>query len=84
MNDDDEALLAFEEDWTGTQATKDEAIFLALGLSPARYQQRILTLLDDPEAEAAFPQLIHRLRRLELGRSDARIERANRTPKSSL
>lgn len=76
MTDEDAALLAFEEDWTGTLATKYEAVFQGLGLSPARYHQRILELLDDAEAEAAFPQLIHRLRRIEAERADARQKRA--------
>lgn len=83
MTDDDAALLAFEEDWTGTLATKYEAVYQALGLSPARYHQRILELLDDGEAEAAFPQLIHRLRRLEAERADAREKRAESVRDSS-
>ncbi len=72
----DRDLLAFEDAWRGPLAAKDEAIVVTLGLTPARYQQRLLALLDDGDAEAAFPQLIHRLRRLELARADARRARA--------
>lgn len=72
----DRDLLAFEDAWRGPLAAKDEAVVVRLGLSPARYQQRLLVLVQDGEAEAAYPMLVHRLRRQELRRSDGRRERA--------
>ena len=72
----DRQILAFEDSWHGAPAAKDEAVNVRLELSPARCQQRLLALIREPEAEAAFPQLVHRLRRLELARADERRDRA--------
>ncbi|MFT4081204.1 MAG: DUF3263 domain-containing protein [Nocardioides sp.] len=50
------------------------AAMVELGLTAPRYYQRLMVLLDDPEAEAVAPGLVRRLRRLR----DAR--RRVRTP----
>ena len=47
---------------------REAAIRERLGISPTRYHQLLNASLDDPEAEAEFPMLVHRLRRLRDGR----------------
>jgi len=76
LSDADRALLAFERDWTGQPAAKDEAIATVLGLSPARYQQRLLALIRLPEAVRYDPLLVSRLTRLESARAAERQARA--------
>jgi hypothetical protein len=77
LTPDDVALLEFERDWTGTRAAKDEAIATVLGLSPARYQQRLLALIGLPEAVRYDPLLVSRLTRLESARAAERRARAS-------
>lgn len=43
-----------------------------LGYTETRYAQVLTALLERPDAEAAYPQLIHRLRRLRDVRRAAR------------
>lgn len=76
LGDSDRALLDFERDWTGRPAAKDEAIATVLGLSPARYQQRLLALIRLPEAVRYDPLLVSRLTRLESARAAERQARA--------
>jgi len=73
----DAAILAFERDWVGAPAAKDEAIAARLGLSPARYQQRLLALIRLPEAVRYDPLLVSRLTRLESARAAERQARAS-------
>lgn len=76
LSPEDTALLDFEREWTGSPAAKDEAIATSLGLSPARYQQRLLALIRLPEAVRYDPLLVSRLTRLESARATERQERA--------
>ena len=75
-SDSARAVLAFERDFTGARAAKDEAIATELGLSPARYQQRLLALIRLPEAVRYDPLLVSRLTRLESARAAERQARA--------
>ena len=76
LSESDLAVLAFERDFAGAPAAKDEAIATVLGLSPARYQQRLLALIRLPEAVRYDPLLVSRLTRLESARAAERQSRA--------
>ena len=77
LDETDLAVLAFERDFTGSAAAKEEAIATRLGLSPARYQQRLTTLIRRPEAVRYDPMLVSRLLRLETARAAERQRRAS-------
>jgi len=68
----DRALLDFEKrPWPSTGA-KEQAIRERFDLSASRYFQDLNALLDRPEALAADPVLVNRLRRLRTARRQAR------------
>lgn len=73
----DLAILDFERDFTGTAAAKEEAIATRLGLSPARYQQRLRAISRLPEAVRYDPMLVSRITRLEAARASERQARAS-------
>lgn len=80
LSDRDRALLDFESRWTRHGAAKEEAVRRELGLAPARYYQLLERLVDDQDALAHDPMLVHRLRRLRDARERERRARAgNRT-----
>lgn len=54
---------------------KEQHVLEHLGWNPTRYHQVLNHLLDRPEALAADPQLVNRLRRLRDQRSRARSAR---------
>ena len=72
----DRLLLTFEELHPKPGGTKDEEIRQAFGFSAVRYYQQLHALLPTMDAEAEFPQLVHRLRRLALEREERRRDRA--------
>lgn len=76
LSDRDRALLDFESQWTRHGAAKEEAVRSDLGLAPARYYQLLERLLDDADAVAYAPMLVHRLRRLREQRDGERRARA--------
>ncbi|MCT9821095.1 DUF3263 domain-containing protein [Microbacterium sp. W1N] len=59
----DLTILDFEARWDRHGAAKEEAVRTELGLTPARYYQLLTRLLDDADALAHDPLLVHRLRR---------------------
>jgi hypothetical protein len=61
---DDLAVLDLEDRWWRHPGAKETAIREELGTTPVRYYQRLVALLDRPEALAARPVLVSRLRRL--------------------
>lgn len=63
LSDRDQAILHFERHWAVRDGRKDLAIRDELGLSPSRFYAARDRLLDDPEALAADPLLVRRLRR---------------------
>lgn len=59
----------------GARAT---AIREQVGMSEVRHAQVVLSLLDRPDVEAEYPQLVHRLRRLrDARRSERHAARAS-------
>jgi hypothetical protein len=68
-------ILSFERDWWKYAGAKEEAIKERFALSATRYYQVLNTLVDRPEALAADPMLVKRLRRLRSSRQKARAAR---------
>lgn len=64
LTETDTAILVLESKFWRYQGAKEEAIRSELDLSPARYYQRLLALMGDPEALARAPVTVNRLRRL--------------------
>jgi hypothetical protein len=68
----DRQILAFERRRWLHPGAKDTAIRETFGVTPWRYQQELLALLDRPEALQHDPQLVLRLRRLREHRQQHR------------
>lgn len=65
LTDRETQILEFEDAHTGGHLGRKElAIFDDLHLRPARYYQLLNRLLDNPDALAAYPALVTRLRRI--------------------
>ncbi|TNC28094.1 DUF3263 domain-containing protein [Amycolatopsis alkalitolerans] len=69
------AILAFERQWWRHAGAKEEAIRKQFNLSPTRYYQLLNRLLEKPEAVAADPMLVKRLRKLRTTRARNRVAR---------
>lgn len=67
-------MLAFERQWWRRPGAKETAIREQFAMSPTRYYQMLNGLVDRPDALAADPVLVRRLRRLRAAR------RRNRSP----
>ena len=61
-------MLAFERQWWRRAGAKETAIRDRFGVPPTRYYQVLNALVDRPEALAADPLLVRRLRRLRAAR----------------
>ena len=68
-------ILSFERDWWKYAGAKEEAIKERFALSATRYYQVLNALVDRPEALAADPMLVKRLRRVRSSRQKARAAR---------
>lgn len=68
-------ILAFERQWWKYAGAKEEAIKDLFAMSATRYYQVLNALVDRPEALAADPMLVKRLRRLRASRQKARAAR---------
>jgi uncharacterized protein DUF3263 len=68
LSEQERAILAIERDWYRRAGSKEQRIRDELGISAVRYFQLLNKLIDRPEALAADPVLVGRLRR----RRDAR------------
>ncbi len=68
-------ILAFERQWWKYAGSKEEAIKELFSMSATRYYQVLNALVDRPEALAADPMLVKRLRRLRASRQKARAAR---------
>lgn len=68
-------ILAFERQWWKYAGAKEDAIKELFSLSATRYYQILNALVDRPEALAADPMLVKRLRRLRASRQKARAAR---------
>ena len=69
------AILAFERQWWKYAGAKEQAIRELFDMSATRYYQVLNALIDRPEALAADPMLVKRLRRLRAARQRARSAR---------
>ncbi|NLG54065.1 MAG: DUF3263 domain-containing protein [Rhodococcus sp.] len=68
-------ILSFERQWWKYAGAKEEAIKELFDMSATRYYQVLNALVDRPEAMAADPMLVKRLRRLRASRQKARAAR---------
>ena len=71
----DQEILAFERQWWKYAGAKEQAIRELFDMSATRYYQVLNVLIDTPEALAADPMLVKRLRRLRASRQRARSAR---------
>ncbi|MGW6377605.1 DUF3263 domain-containing protein [Rhodococcus sp. NPDC055112] len=71
----DHDILSFERQWWKYAGAKEEAIKELFDMSATRYYQVLNALVDRPEALAADPMLVKRLRRLRASRQKARAAR---------
>ena len=71
----DREILAFERQWWKYAGAKEQAIRDLFDMSATRYYLVLNTLIDAPEALAADPLLVKRLRRLRSSRQRARSAR---------
>jgi hypothetical protein len=65
-------MLTFERQWWRRPGAKETAIRDHFGVTPTRYYQVLNALVDRPDALAADPILVRRLRRLRLARQRTR------------
>ena len=72
-------ILAFERQWWKYAGAKEEAIRDLFDLPATRYYQLLNALLDRPEALAADPVLVRRLRRLRDSRRRSAAPRLSGT-----
>lgn len=68
-------ILAFERQWWKYAGAKEQAIRELFDMSATRYYQVLNALVDRPDALAADPMLVKRLRRLRQSRQRARAAR---------
>jgi len=68
-----QAILEFEGEAWKLGIPKHRAIREHLGISPTRYHQLLNRIVDTPEALAADPMLVRRLRRLREARRRRRV-----------
>jgi Protein of unknown function (DUF3263) len=65
-------MLTFERQWWRQAGAKETAIRDLFGVTPTRYYQVLNALVDRPDALAADPLLVRRLRRLRTARQRQR------------
>ena len=75
LSDRDREMLAFERQWWKYAGSKEQAIRELFDVSDTRYYQLLNALIDRPEALAADPLLVRRLRRLRASRQHSRSAR---------
>jgi hypothetical protein len=75
LSEREREILGFERQWWRFAGAKEQAIRELFGLSATRYYQVLNALIDRPEALAADPMLVKRLRRLRTTRQRARSAR---------
>lgn len=68
-------MLTFERQWWRQAGAKETAIRDRFGVTPTRYYQVLNALVDRPDALAADPLLVRRLRRLRTARQRQRCVR---------
>ncbi|HWA65321.1 MAG TPA: DUF3263 domain-containing protein [Mycobacteriales bacterium] len=75
LSERDSAILEFERQWWKYAGAKEQAIRDLFDMSATRYYQVLNALLDRPEALAADPMLVKRLRRMRAARQRQRSAR---------
>ena len=65
-------MLTFERQWWRRPGAKETAIRDRFGVTPTRYYQVLNALVDRPDALAADPVLVRRLRRVRTSRQRTR------------
>ncbi|MGL5810828.1 MAG: DUF3263 domain-containing protein [Nocardioides sp.] len=75
LSDRDRAILEFERQWWKYAGAKETAVRDHFDMSATRYYQVLNALIDRPEALAADPLLVRRLRRLRATRQRQRSAR---------
>jgi len=75
LNRRDREILAFERQWWKYAGAKEQAIRELFDMSATRYYQVLNALIDTPEALAADPMLVKRLRRMRADRQRRRSAR---------
>ncbi len=75
LTDDETAILDFERQWWKYAGAKEQAVRERFGCSSTRYYQLVNAIIDKPEALAAEPMLVRRLRRLRASRARQRSAR---------
>ncbi|HET8600445.1 MAG TPA: DUF3263 domain-containing protein [Segeticoccus sp.] len=75
LSERDHEILTFERQWWKYAGAKEQAIRELFDMSSTRYYQVLNALIDTPEALAADPMLVKRLRRLRASRQRARSAR---------
>ena len=68
-------ILTFERQWWKYAGAKEDAIKELFSMSATRYYQVLNALVDRPDALAADPMLVKRLRRLRASRQKVRAAR---------
>ena len=68
-------ILAFERQWWKYAGAKEQAVKELFDMSATRYYQVLNAIIDTPEALAADPMLVKRLRRMRASRQRARTAR---------
>ncbi|WP_235738034.1 DUF3263 domain-containing protein [Nocardioides alcanivorans] len=71
----DADILEFERHWWKYAGAKEQAVREKFDMSSTRYYQVLNALIDKPEALAADPLLVRRLRRLRAARQRQRSAR---------
>ncbi len=79
LNEQEQAILAFEGSWWTQQGEKDALVLERFGLTPDRYASALSDLLDRPEALDHHPLVVRRLRRWRERNRKARVEGAARS-----
>jgi hypothetical protein len=75
LSDRDRDILEFERQWWKYAGAKETAVREKFDMSSTRYYQVLNALIDRPEALAADPLLVRRLRRLRSQRQRQRSAR---------
>lgn len=75
LSDRDARILEFERQWWKYAGAKETAIRELFDLNATRYYQILNALIDTPEALAAEPMLVKRLRRMRSARQRERSAR---------
>ena len=75
LSERDSDILEFERHWWKYAGAKEQAVREKFDMSSTRYYQVLNALIDRPDALAADPLLVRRLRRLRASRQRQRSAR---------